>query len=60
MQSQPLNGMCGGLNMLGPRNGTIWTCGLVEVGLTFWEEVCHLRVGFEVLPSVEELVFSSF
>ena len=28
---------CGGLNML----GTIWRCGLVGVGVTFVEEVCH-------------------
>ena len=27
---------CGGLNMLGPGNGTIRRCGLVGVGVSLW------------------------
>ena len=36
---------CGGLNMLGPGNGTIRRCGLIGVGVAFLEEVCHCRAG---------------
>ena len=36
---------CGRLNMLDPGNGTIRRCGLVEVGVTLLEEVCHLGGG---------------
>ena len=43
-QIPPLHEECGGLNMLGPGSGTIWRCGLVEVGVALLEEVCH-RVG---------------
>ena len=32
---------CGGLNMLGPGSGTMRRCGLVGVGVTSLEEVCH-------------------
>lgn len=36
---------CDGLNMLGPENGTTRRYGLVEVGVTFLEEVCHCGRG---------------
>jgi hypothetical protein len=29
--------LCDGLNVLGPGSGTIWTCGLVEIGVTWLE-----------------------
>ena len=32
---------CGGLNMLGSESGNIWRCGLVGVGVSFLEKVCH-------------------
>ena len=32
---------CGGLNMLGPGNGTVRRCGLVRVSVALLEEVCH-------------------
>ena len=32
---------CGGLNMLSPESSTIWRYGLVGVGITLGEEVCH-------------------
>jgi len=28
--------LCHGLNMLGPRTGTIWRCGFVGVGVSLW------------------------
>jgi hypothetical protein len=44
--------LCGGLNKKDPHipisSDTIRRCGLVGVGVVFWEEVCHLRVDFEV------------
>ena len=39
------HGLCGGLNMLGPGSGTIKRCGLVGVGVTLLEEVCHCGCG---------------
>jgi hypothetical protein len=35
--------------MLGPGNGTIKRCGLVEVGVALLEEVCHCGCGFRTL-----------
>jgi hypothetical protein len=51
---------CGGLNMLVPRIGTIRTCGLVGVGVTLLEKVCHCGGGFEILllASWKTVVFS--
>jgi hypothetical protein len=37
--------VCDGLNMRGPGSGTIKRCGLVGVGVTFLEEVCHYENG---------------
>ena len=36
---------CGGLNMLGPRSGTIRKFGLNEVGVSLFEEVHHCGSG---------------
>jgi hypothetical protein len=36
---------CDGLNVLGSGSGTIRRCGLVGVGLTMLEEVCHFVGG---------------
>ena len=51
--------MCGGLNMLGPGNGTIRRCGLVGVGTAILEEVCHCGVGNEtlLLTTLELVIF---
>ena len=32
---------CGALYILGPESGTIRRCGLVGVGVTLFDEVCH-------------------
>ena len=39
-------GVCGGLNTLGPENGTIMGCGLVGIDVAFIEKVCHYGHGF--------------
>jgi hypothetical protein len=36
---------CGDLNMLGPGNGIIRRCGLVDEGVALLEEVCHCGGG---------------
>jgi hypothetical protein len=47
---------CDGLNMLGPESGTIWRCGLVEVGVALlewvwpcWSRYVTVSVGFKTL-----------
>jgi hypothetical protein len=37
--------LCDGLDILGPGSGTIWRSGLVGVGVTLLEEVCHCQGG---------------
>jgi hypothetical protein len=47
--------ICGGLNMLGPKSGTIGGCGLVRVGVALLEECITLWMSFEtLLPSYLE------
>jgi hypothetical protein len=37
--------LCDGLNVVGPRSGTIWRCGLVGVSGPLLEKVCHCGHG---------------
>jgi hypothetical protein len=37
--------ICGGLNKIGPGSGTIKRCGLIGVGVTLLEEMCHFVGG---------------
>jgi hypothetical protein len=47
-----------GLYILGPGNGTIWRCGLVGIGVTWLEWVCHCGCGHKILTLVAwKLVF---
>jgi hypothetical protein len=50
---------CGGLNMLGPRSGTIRRCGLVRVGVALIGGSVIMGVGFKILIlAAWNLVFS--
>jgi hypothetical protein len=40
---------CDGLYILGPRSGTIWRCGLVGIGVTWLEQVCHCEYRLNTL-----------
>jgi hypothetical protein len=53
ISSPPEIHKCGGLNMLGPWNGTIRRNGLVGVGVALLEEVCYCVVGFETFLLVD-------
>lgn len=41
----PPNAHCSGLNMLGPRSGTVRRCGLVGIGMALIQKVCHCGSG---------------
>ena len=43
---------CDGLYILGPGSGTIWRCGLVGIGVTWLEWVCHCGCGYKILTLV--------
>jgi hypothetical protein len=43
---------CDVLYILGPGNGTIWRCGLVGIGVTWLEWVCHSGCGYKILTLV--------
>jgi hypothetical protein len=45
-------GWCDGLYILGPGSGTIWRCGLVGIGVTSLEWVCHCGCGYKILALV--------
>jgi hypothetical protein len=47
-----LLGHCDGLSILGPGSGTIWRCGLVGIGVTWLEWVCHCWCGHKILTLV--------
>jgi hypothetical protein len=42
-------GPCDGLYVLGPGSGTIWRYGLVGIGVTWLEWVCHCGCGYKIL-----------
>ena len=44
--------MCGGLNILGSKSGSIRRCGLVGVDVTFFEEVYHYWGGKREPPPI--------
>jgi hypothetical protein len=43
---------CDGLYILGPGSGAIWRCGLVGIGVTWLEWVCHCGCGYKILTLV--------
>jgi hypothetical protein len=43
---------CDGLYILGPGSGTIGRCGLVGMGVTWLEWVCHCGYGYKILTLV--------
>jgi hypothetical protein len=45
-------GVCNGLYILEPGSGTIWRCGLVGIGVTWLEWVCHCGCGYKILTLV--------
>jgi hypothetical protein len=45
-------GACDGLYILGPGSGTIRRCGLVAIGVTWLEWVCHCGCGYKILTLV--------
>jgi hypothetical protein len=45
-------GGCDGLYILGPGSGIIWRCGLVGIGVTWLEWVCHCGCGYKILTLV--------
>jgi hypothetical protein len=40
---------CGGLNMLGPGNGTSRRCGLIGIGVPYWKKCVTVGVDFKTL-----------
>ena len=43
---------CDGLYILGPGSVTIWRCGLVGIGVTWLEWVCHCGCEYKILTLV--------
>jgi hypothetical protein len=52
LKFQHQHGGCDGLYILGPGSGNIWICGLVGIGVTWLEWVCHCGCGYKILTLV--------
>ena len=44
--------ICDSLYVLGPGSGIIWRCGLVGIGMTWLQWVCHCGCGYKILTLV--------
>jgi hypothetical protein len=52
LSTKGLLSLCDGLYILGPGSGTIWRCGLVGIGVTWLEWVCHCGCRHNILTLV--------